>query len=56
MAAAFSGTLAFCLLSVPEKLQAEPNLVGLLALPMFIAAAVWLAAAVLRHWLLSLER
>lgn len=56
MAAAFSGALALCLLGIPPKLQAEPNLVGILALPIIVAAAVWLAASVLRHWLIGSER
>ena len=52
MAAALSGVVTFGLLTIPSKLQAEPNLIGLFALPMVVAAGIWLAAAMLRHWLL----
>lgn len=49
--AALSGAAAFGLLTTPAKLQAEPNMFGIMSLPVIVAAGVWLTAAMLRYWL-----
>lgn len=52
-AAVAAGLIAAASIEVPPKLAAEPDLVGLLAMPMAVTAAVWLALAVVRYWALS---
>jgi len=53
LAAAIALIVAAIAGQVPAKLAAEPDLIGLLTVPMLIAAAVWLALALIRHWSLT---
>jgi hypothetical protein len=54
--AAVSGAFVFAVLEVPAKLKFEPDMLGIFGVPLLAAASVWLAAAVLRHCLLSSRR
>jgi hypothetical protein len=49
--AAFATTAI--LRKAPDKIAAEPDLLGLLAVPVIVSAAVWLGLACVRHWALT---